>query len=63
MTKAILYLRSATGNREQTDRQEETCREYLQERGLFDPGTFTESGPAPRWAHRPHRHGHQSRDN
>ncbi|EWT07160.1 hypothetical protein N864_10940 [Intrasporangium chromatireducens Q5-1] len=44
MTKAILYLRSATGSREQTDRQEDTYREYLQERGLFDAGTFTESG-------------------
>lgn len=43
MTKAILYLRSATGHREQIDRHEEACREYLQDRGLFDAGTFTES--------------------
>ncbi|WP_165000975.1 recombinase family protein [Rothia uropygioeca] len=44
MTKAILYLRSATGNREQIQQQQAHCREYLAERGLTEAGTITDTG-------------------
>jgi DNA invertase Pin-like site-specific DNA recombinase len=44
MTKAIIYLRSATGNRKQTRQQEADCREYLRERDLTDACTITDTG-------------------
>lgn len=44
MTKAIIYLRSATGNREQIRQQEIYCREYLAERDLTEAGTITDTG-------------------
>lgn len=44
MSKAVIYLRSATGNGQQTRRQEQFCREYLDERDLTDAGTVTDSG-------------------
>ena len=44
MTTAIIYLRSATGNREQIRQQEIYCREYLAERGLTEAGTITDTG-------------------
>lgn len=48
MRKAVIYLRSATGNGQQTRRQEQFCREYLDERDLTDAGTVTDSGrPQP----------------
>lgn len=48
MTKAVIYLRSATANQEQTDRQEASCRSYLRERGLRASRTFRDDGhPGP----------------
>lgn len=44
MTKAIIYLRSATGNDEQIRQQQAHCREYLTERDLTDAGTITDTG-------------------
>ena len=44
MTNAIIYLRSATGNRKHLRRQEADCREYLRERDLADAGTVTDTG-------------------
>ncbi len=44
MTKAVLYLRSATGSEAQTNQQAEDCREYLHERGLTEDGVFTDAG-------------------
>lgn len=43
-TKAIIYLRSSTGNRDQIRRRETHCREYLDERDLTDAGTITDTG-------------------
>ncbi|OLT41335.1 hypothetical protein BJF85_23925 [Saccharomonospora sp. CUA-673] len=42
MTRALIYLRSATGNQAQTQRQEADCRAYLRERDLLDVGTVTD---------------------
>lgn len=48
MTKAIIYLRSATGNSAQVDAQRRSCRDYLAERDLHDAGVVTDNGhPAP----------------
>ena len=44
MTKAIIYVRSATRNREQIRQQQALCREYLAERDLTEAGTFTDTG-------------------
>lgn len=44
MTKAIIYLRSATGNQEQIRQQQAHCREYLAERDLTEAGTITDTG-------------------
>lgn len=49
MTRAIIYLRSATGNCAQTSRQEADCQDYLRERDLTEAGIYTDdgkSGPA-----------------
>lgn len=43
MTKAVIYLRSATGNRDQVRQQEADCRAYLRERDLVDVGTVTDT--------------------
>lgn len=48
MTKAVIYLRSATANQEQTDRQEARCRGYLRERGLSATHSYRDYGhPGP----------------
>lgn len=44
MTKAIIYLRSATGNRDQVRQQAADCRAYLRERDLVDVGTVADTG-------------------
>ncbi|SIK10948.1 Resolvase, N terminal domain [Mycobacteroides abscessus subsp. abscessus] len=45
---AVIYLRSASGNREQTTWQEADCREYLRERDLTEAGVITDTGhPGP----------------
>jgi len=44
VTKAVLYLRSATDSEAQTNQQAEDCREYLHERGLTEDGVFTDAG-------------------
>lgn len=44
MSKAIIYLRSATGNPEQIRQQEAYCRSYLRERDLAHAGTIIEAG-------------------
>lgn len=47
MTQALFYLRSATGNQAQTQRQEADCRAYLRERDLLDVGTVTPGTDSP----------------
>lgn len=48
MTKAVIYLRSATASREQTGRQEARCRAYLRERGLTATRAYRDDGhPGP----------------
>lgn len=44
MTKAVIYLRSATGNQEQSDWQEADCRAYLRGHGLSATHTFRDDG-------------------
>lgn len=47
---AVIYLRSASGNREQTTWQEADCREYLRERDLTEAGvTPTPATQDPAW--------------
>lgn len=48
MNKAVIYLRSATGNPAQVRRQDRLCCDYLAERDLTDAGVVTDHGhPAP----------------
>jgi len=44
MTKAIIYVRSATQNPAGLRRQETACRAYLRERDLVDAGTLAQTG-------------------
>lgn len=48
MSKAVVYLRSATGNQKQIARQRAHCRSYLRERDLAHVETITDFGhPTP----------------
>lgn len=44
MTKAIIYVRSATQNPAGLRRQEADCRAYMRERDLADAGTLAQTG-------------------
>lgn len=44
MTKAVIYLRSTTANRDQADRQSGSVRAYLRERGLRATAIYREEG-------------------